>query len=79
MAASEIRGDETRPEPKALPPAAIPFVEIRMYLEGRVTGRIRDCGADERVAERLLEWVEQDADRAEIVDAYRRLRDRQAA
>lgn len=79
MAAPQTRHEDAPPEPETLPPAAIPYVEIRLYLEGRATGCIRGCGADESVAERVLEWVEQDNDRAAIVEAYRRLRDRQAA
>ena len=57
---------------------AVPYLEIVIPLEGRARGAARGCGGNWDVRARVLDWVESDADGAEIIAAFRRLRDRQA-
>lgn len=60
-------------------PPTVPFVEIIIPIEGAASGMIRNCHGDETIGARVIDWVEHDPDLRDLVDAFRRLRDRQAA
>lgn len=60
-------------------PPTVPYVEIVLPIEGRATGHVRGCAGDYGIRDRVLDWIEHDPDMRDLVDAFRRLRDRQAA
>lgn len=64
--------------PRRKPPA-VPYLEILLPVEGRASGSVRGCGGDYAIRDRVLFWAESDPDMRELLAAFRRLRDRQAA